>query len=113
MNAGDADSRDFHRAGNCPQHKTPMAEEAEEIQDMTPEANTKKKKLVRLRNALWSFAKLVGGVAAYLAALALVVGQLTAQVNAEKLSLSAALVMSVYITAVIHWLISMMFVCQD
>lgn len=113
MNASNGESRNFRRAGNRPPHQTPMAEEAEEIQDMTPEVKTKKKKFVKLRDALWSFAKTAGGVTAYLAALALVVGQLTTKVDAEIMSLSTAMFWSVYCTAIIHVVIGMLFICQD
>lgn len=90
-----------------------MAEEAEENPKMTPEANPKKKKLVRLREGLWAFAKLVGGVAAYIYALALVVGQLTSSVNAETLSLNSAMVMAVYWTAIVHAVIGLFVLCQN
>ena len=90
-----------------------MAEEAEENRIMTPEAKHQKKKLVQLRDGLWAFAKLVGGVAAYIYVLALVVGHLTARVSAESMSLNFAMVSAVYYTAVIHVLIGMLFICQD
>lgn len=79
---------------------------------MTSET-TPKKKLIRLRDALWIFAKLVGGVAAYLGALALVVDQLTSQVNAEKLSPFIAMVSAVYLTALLHALIGVIYITTD
>ncbi|MCC5849953.1 MAG: hypothetical protein JJU29_17845 [Verrucomicrobia bacterium] len=113
MSRHTADGREFREADTRQKQSTVKAEEAKEEAGMEPEISKKKMKLVRLRDALWSFAKLAGGVAVYLGALALVVGLLTAQVGGGAVGLTTGLVLSVYATAVIHTVIGLLFINQN